>query len=99
MDSKLDNRQKFLIAATGALVLVTVLPLFDFNYWLIRIWDFPRPQIVVLALLLSFAVLILDKPTRRLTPMLSAAHSDKQDSALYTARCARGATHGTIGLR
>ena len=72
MDSKLDNRQKFLIAATGALVLVTVLPLFDFNYWLIRIWDFPRPQIVVLALLLSFAVLILDKPTRRLTPMLSA---------------------------
>ena len=72
MDSQLGFRQKLLIAAVGALALVTVLPMSDFNYWLVRIWDFPRPQLLGLALLLSLAVFVFDKPTRRLTPVLSA---------------------------
>ena len=72
MGAQINLRQKLLLVATALVALATLLPFLDFNFWLIRIWDFPRPQILALTLVLSVALFVLDKPDYRLTPVLSA---------------------------
>lgn len=55
-----------LIAAGMVLVVVTVLPLLRSDAWWIRIWDFPRTQIVVLllaAIIGSLALFGFHRPT------------------------------------
>ncbi len=42
---------------TGALVLVTLLPLFKSGSWMVRVWDFPRLQLAGLCLVAVLALL------------------------------------------
>jgi len=49
------------LITTGFLVLLTLLPLVPSNHWIVRVWEFPRLQILFLILLNSiFGVFLLD---------------------------------------
>lgn len=43
-------------------IALTVLPLFKFSAWWVRIGDFPRIQIVTLSLMAAFLIFMLDSP-------------------------------------
>lgn len=55
---------------TSVLALLTLLPLSQRTHWLIRLWDFPRLQLTVVALLLLTASAIWLAPSEPLTWLL-----------------------------
>lgn len=66
----------FLRIAVLALVLVTLLPLLPVGWWFVRIWDFPRLQLIVLmvvALLLAAVIIYLTRARWSPEPWLLAA--------------------------
>lgn len=52
-----------------ALVGGTLLSTTDLNQWWIRIWDFPRIQILIAMVVLAFALMFLDRKTRPWLPI------------------------------
>lgn len=52
----------FLCSVTAGLFLLTVLPLFNFNHWMFRVWEFPRVQLTILCLATALSCLLLTNP-------------------------------------
>ncbi|MEP1553694.1 MAG: endonuclease/exonuclease/phosphatase family protein [Paraglaciecola sp.] len=48
---------------TVVLFLLTILPLFSFNHWIFRVWEFPRVQLTLLAVLSATSCLFLNNPS------------------------------------
>lgn len=68
-----------------ALLLVagTLLSTTDLNQWWIRIWDFPRVQILVVMVLMAIALWFLDRRWRPWIPLILAALSVWQVYRIY----------------
>lgn len=42
---------RLLLVISGLLVIVSVIPMVQTNLWWVRVWDFPRPQLLVLSVI------------------------------------------------
>lgn len=56
-----------------ALTIATLLSMTDFNQWWIRIWDFPRLQMLIAMAAVGIAIWFFDRATRPWVPVLLAA--------------------------
>lgn len=66
-----------------ALVAGTLLSTTQLNQWWIRIWDFPRLQLLIAMVALAFALLFLDRKTRPWLPLALAFLSAWQVTRVY----------------
>jgi endonuclease/exonuclease/phosphatase (EEP) superfamily protein YafD len=67
----------------GLLILVTALSIVESNEWWIRIWDFPRVQILVALLLAGAAALWLDRRAGRWIALVCAMAAGWQLYRIY----------------
>jgi endonuclease/exonuclease/phosphatase (EEP) superfamily protein YafD len=69
----MDLIRILLFALTSVAVLVTLLPLWRTTYWWVRIWEFPRFQIAVVAMAIVLGTFLLRPPAMALDWLLLAA--------------------------
>ncbi|RGP40159.1 hypothetical protein BPTFM16_00435 [Altererythrobacter insulae] len=74
----------WLLRALAALLIIgTLVSMTDLNQWWIRIWDFPRMQLLIVMLVLTAALWVFDRAGRPWLPLALLALSVWQVTRIY----------------